>query len=129
MAAVRRNGLYQCAIAGAGPATIDVFRKRTSGNRYLREFQYPTANGEDPLPRVNEVSVPLSLYTGDGDTLVVPQESRAMSTGLERAGKLVKLVILPDMEHTINTWIPANIGAVLTDIEAYLKTDCGPGGL
>ena len=129
MAAVRPNGLYQCAIAGAGPATIDLFKKGTYGSRYLREFQHPTADGEDPLRRVNEISIPLYLYTGDRDTRVIPQESRTMASAMERAGKQVKLAILPDMEHTMNTWTPANIELVLTSIETFLKDDCGPGGI
>ncbi|WP_409018709.1 alpha/beta hydrolase family protein [Brevundimonas vesicularis] len=129
MAAVRPNGLYQCAIAGAGPATIDLFKKGTYNSRYLREFQHPTANGEDPLRRLNEISIPLYLYTGDRDTRVIPQESRTLAAAMERAGKPVQLRILPDMEHTMNTWTPENVEIVLTSIEEFLKKDCGPGGI
>lgn len=129
MAAVRPNGLYQCAIAGAGPATIDLFKKGTYNSRFLREFQHPTAEGEDPLRRVNEISIPLYLYTGDRDTRVIPQESRTLAAALERAGKPVQLRILPNMEHTMNTWTPENVEVVLTSIESFLKNDCGPGGI
>lgn len=129
MGAVRPNGLYQCAIAGAGPATIDLFKKGTYNSRFLREFQHPTAEGEDPLRRVNEVSIPVFLYTGDHDSNVLPAESRAFAAAMERAGKSVKLSILPNMDHTLNTWTPDNFALILTDIEAFLKTDCKPGGL
>lgn len=129
MAAVRPNGLYQCAIAGAGPATIDLFKKGTYNSRFLREFQHPTANGEDPLRRIGEVSIPIYLYTGDRDTRVIPAESRAFAAALERLGKPVELRILPDMEHTMNTWTPENTELILTSIEDFLKTSCGPGGL
>lgn len=129
MAAVRPNGLYQCAIAGAGPATIDLFKKGTYNSRFLREFQHPTANGEDPLRRIGEVSIPIYLYTGDRDTRVVPAESRTFAAALERLGKPVQLRILPDMEHTINTWTPDNTEAILTSIEEFLKSSCGPNGL
>lgn len=129
MAAVRPNGLYQCAVAGAGPATIDLFKKGTYGNRYLREFQNPTADGEDPLRRINEVSIPVYLYSGDRDTTVIPAESRAFAAALERAGKPYKLNIFPDMAHTLNTWTPANYAAILTTVEDFFKNDCGPGGL
>lgn len=129
MAAVRPNGLYQCAVAGAGPATIDLFKKGTYNNRFLREFQHPTAEGADPLRRINEVSIPIYLYTGDRDTRVIPAESRAFASALERAGKPVQLRILPDMEHTLNTWTPANYAAILTSIEDYYRTGCGPDGL
>lgn len=129
MAAVRPNGLYQCAIAGAGPATIALFKKGTYNSRFLREFQHPTADGEDPLRRVGEVSIPLYLYTGDRDTRVLPSESETMSAALRNAGKPVKLTILPDMEHTINTWNPTNFANVLTSVEDFLRNDCGPGGI
>lgn len=129
MAAVRPNGLYQCAIAGAGPATIDLFKKGTYNSRFLREFQHPTANGEDPLRRIGEVSIPIYLYTGDRDTRVIPAESRAFAAALERLGKPVELRILPNMEHTMNTWTPENTELILTSIEDFLKTSCGPGGL
>ncbi|HYC96452.1 alpha/beta hydrolase family protein [Brevundimonas sp.] len=129
MAAVRPNGLYQCAVAGAGPATIALFKKGTYNNRFLREFQHPTADGEDPLRRVGEVSIPLYLYTGDRDTRVLPSESETMAAALRNAGKPVKLTILPDMEHTINTWNPTNFANVLTSVEDFLRNDCGPGGI
>lgn len=129
MGAVRPNGLYQCAIAGAGPATIDLFKKGTYNSRYLREFQHPTAQGEDPLRRINEVSIPVYLYTGDRDTRVIPAESRTFASALERAGKPVQLRILPNMEHTVNTWTPQNTEEVLTSIETFLKDSCGVGGI
>lgn len=129
MAAVRPNGLYQCAIAGAGPATIDLFKKGTYNSRFLREFQHPTANGEDPLRRINEVSIPIYLYTGDRDTRVIPAESRTFAAALERLGKPVQLRILPNMEHTMNTWTPENTELILTSIEEFVKTSCGPNGL
>lgn len=129
MAAVRSNNIYQCAAAGAGPATIALFKKGTYNSRFLREFQHPTADGEDPLRRVNEINVPLFLYTGDRDTRVLPAESEAMAAAMRAAGKPVKLTILPDMEHTLNTWTPANFASILTSVEDFMKNDCGPGGL
>jgi dipeptidyl aminopeptidase/acylaminoacyl peptidase len=128
MAAVRPNGLYRCAIAGAGPATIALFKKGTYNNRFLREFQHPTADGEDPLRRVSEISIPLFLYTGDRDTVVLPSESQTMANAMRSAGKPVKLSILPDMEHTLNTWTPANMAAILTSVEEFLNEDCGMAG-
>lgn len=128
MAVVRPNGLYRCAAAGAGPATIALFKKGTYNSRFLREFQHPTADGEDPLRRVSEISIPLYLYTGDRDTRVLPSESETMAAALRNAGKPVKLTILPDMEHTINTWSPTNFANVLTGVEEFLLNDCGMGG-
>lgn len=127
MGAVRPNGIYRCAAAGAGPATIDQFKRGTYGSRFLREFQHPTADGEDPLRRVSEVSIPVLLYTGDRDTNVVPAESESFAAALRAEGKTVDLLILPDMEHTLNTWTPANVAAILTSVENFLNGACGIG--
>lgn len=128
IASTRPNPVFRCAIAGAGPATIDLFKKGTYQNRYLREFQHPTAEGLDPLSYVANVSMPVYLYTGDRDTIVVPAESRTFASALERAGKQVKLEILPDMEHTMNTWTPANTALILTSVENFLKNECSLPG-
>ena len=106
-----------------------MFKKGTYNSRFLREFQHPTADGEDPLRRVNEIAVPLFLYTGDRDTRVLPSESESMASAMRSAGKTVKLTILPDMEHTLNTWTPTNFANILTSVEDFFKNDCGPGGL
>lgn len=128
IASTRTNPVFRCAIAGAGPATIDLFKKGTYQNRYLREFQHPTAQGLDPLSYVANVSMPVYLYTGDRDTVVVPAESRTFASALERAGKQVKLEILPEMEHTANTWTPANTALILTSVENFLKNECSLPG-
>ena len=125
MAAARNNGLYRCVAAGAGPATIDMFKKGTYNSRFLREFQHPTADGEDPLAHVNKISIPVLLYTGDRDTNVLPAESEAFATALRRAGKQVELRILPDMEHTLNTWTPENFAAILRSVEDFMRDTCG----
>jgi dipeptidyl aminopeptidase/acylaminoacyl peptidase len=128
MAAVRGNGIYRCAAAGAGPATIDMFKKATFNSRFLREFQHPTAEGVDPLRHVGDASIPVLLYTGDRDTNVLPAESETFAAALRRAGKDVEIRILPDMEHTLNTWTPENFAAILTSVEAFLSGACGMGG-
>ena len=129
VAAVRPNGLYQCAVAGAGPSSLNDIRQDTYNNRFIREFQHPHLNGMSPIDHISEISIPIYLYTGDRDTRVEPAESERLYAALRNAGKPVTLRILPDMEHTGNTWTPANIEAVLTSVESYLRTECGPGGL
>lgn len=129
VAAVRPNGLYQCAVAGAGPSSLNDIRQDTYNNRFIREFQHPHLNGMSPIDHISEISIPIYLYTGDRDTRVEPAESERLDAALRNAGKPVTLRILPDMEHTGNTWTPANIEAVLTSVESYLRTECGPGGL
>jgi hypothetical protein len=33
------------------------------------------------------------------------------------------------MGHSGNTWMPGQAAEVLTAVENYLRTECGPGGL
>ena len=128
-AAVRPNGIYQCAIAGAGPSSLDLIRRRVFQSRIGREFQGVTLEGVDPIDHIDQVNIPVYVYSGDRDTRVIPAESERFAAALRNAGKPVTLRIFPDMEHTLNTWTPANFEAMLTSVEEYLRTECGPGGL
>jgi dipeptidyl aminopeptidase/acylaminoacyl peptidase len=127
--AVRPNGLYQCTIAGAGVAELANFKRLTFENRFQREFQNPTIAGLDPLSHAAQVSVPMLIYHGDRDQTVPIKESRNFSAALKAAGKPYKYIELPDMGHQFIFWSPDNQRQVLDAIDAYLKTDCGPGGL
>lgn len=128
-AAVRPNGLYQCAIAGAGVAELKSFQGETYQSRFIREYQRPTIEGMDPLSHVSQVSIPMLIYHGDRDHTVEISESRRFAAGLKSAGKPFKFVELPDMGHQYVLWRPDNHVQILQMIEQYLKTDCGPGGL
>ncbi len=129
VAAVRPNGLYQCAIAGAGPSSLDLISRRVYSSPIGREYQGRYLSGMSPIDHVNEVSIPVFLYTGDRDTRVRPNESESFAASLRNAGKTVSITIFPDMEHTLNTWTPTNVETMLTSVESYLRTECGPGGL
>lgn len=128
-AAVRPNGIYQCAVAGAGVAELERFRTDMLGNRFQREYQRPTVDGMSPLEHAAEVSIPIFLYHGDRDTTVDPKESDRFVAALKAAGKPVKFLALKDMGHQYVLWQPGQVGEVLTAVENYLRTDCGPGGL
>jgi dipeptidyl aminopeptidase/acylaminoacyl peptidase len=128
-ATIRPNGLYQCAISGAGAPDLAEFRKSTFENRYQREFQNPTIGGLDALAKAREASIPVLLYHGDRDSIVDVKQSRQFASALKAAGKPYKLVEIPDMGHQYVTMVPAMMERQLVIIENYLKTDCGPGGL
>ena len=128
-ASVRPNGIYQCAIAGAGVASIDRFRELTNQSRILRELQRPSVQGLSPVDHGAEVSIPIFLYHGDRDVTVPISESERFVAALKAAGKPYKYLPIKDMGHQSNRWEPGQIAIVLTSIEAYLRTDCGPGGL
>ena len=128
-ASVRPNGIYQCAVAGAGVASIDKFREIVNQSRIGRELQRPTIQGLSPAEHTGEVSIPIFLYHGDRDQTVPISESERFVAGLRAAGKPYKYLAIKDMGHQYSRWEPGQTAQVLTAIDAYLRTDCGPGGL
>ena len=128
-AAIRPNGLYQCAISGAGAGDLAMLEKATFDNRFQREYQHPTIKGLDALAHAKEAKIPVFLYHGDRDQTVNVEQSRKFASALRSAGKPYKLTIIPDMGHQYVTMTPAMAEQQLTEIESFLKTDCKPGGL
>lgn len=128
-AAIRPNGLYQCSIAGAGVAEIKRFQGETYNDRFLREYQRPTIDGLDPLPNARKVSIPIFVYHGDRDQTVEVEESRRFVAALKAADKPYKYLEIKDMGHQYTFMTPDMLETQLVEIEKYLKTDCGPGGL
>lgn len=128
-AAIRPNGLYQCAIAGAGVAELGTFQRDTFEQRFLRDYQSPTIRGLSPLEVAETAQIPMLIYHGDRDTTVPVSQSTRFAAKLKAAGKPHKYVELADMGHQSVTWLPVHTRTVLTTIEDYLKNDCGPGGL
>lgn len=128
-AAIRPNGLYQCSIAGAGVAEIKRFQGETYNDRFLREYQRPTIDGLDPLPNAKNVSIPIFVYHGDRDQTVEVEESRRFVGALKAAGKTYKYLEIKDMGHQYTFMTPEMLETQLLEIEKYLKSDCGPGGL
>jgi len=128
-ASIRPNGLYQCAISGAGAGDIAAIEQATFDNRFEREFQHPTIGGMDPLAHAADAKIPVLLYHGDHDVTVDPEESRKFAAKLRAAGKPVKLVEIKDMGHQYVFMTPDMMREQLDIIDAFLKTDCKPGGL
>lgn len=128
-ASVRPNGIYQCAVAGAGPSSMTYMQTRTSWNDFNEEFQGVTVAGLSPLDKASEVSIPIFIYHGERDTNVPISQSEKFASALKAAGKSVKYLELVGMGHSYGTWEPGQVAQVLTAVETYLRTDCGPGGL
>lgn len=129
VAAIRPNGLYQCAISGAGAGDLATIQRSTSDSRYLREFQRPTIAGLDPLQRAGDVSIPLMIYSGTRDTTVDIEQSRLFAARLRAAGKPFRMLEIPDMGHQFVTWGPNDGATQLNAIDAFLHNECGPGGI
>lgn len=128
-AAIRPNGLYQCAISGAGAGDLASLKQATFENRFQREFQNPTIRGMDALERAKEAQIPLLIYHGDRDTNVEVKQSRKFVDALKAAGKPHRYLEIKDMGHGFITMEPAMIETQLVEIEKYLNTECGPGGI
>jgi dipeptidyl aminopeptidase/acylaminoacyl peptidase len=128
-ASIRPNGLYQCAISGAGAGDLEKIGYATADNRYEREFQHPTIGGLDVLKHASEATIPVMLYHGDRDQTVDVEESRKFAAALRAARKPYRYIEIKDMGHQFVFMTPAMVQEQLTDIDAFLKTDCKPGGL
>ncbi len=85
--------------------------------------------GLNPWDHVSDYRIPMLVYHGDRDNRVPYHEGHDMYERLKAAGKSVKFLELADMGHQINLWSPQNFHDVLTTVESFLATDCGPGGI
>jgi len=128
-AAIRPNGLYQCAISGAGAGNLEELVGDIYENRFGREYQLPTVKGLNPLAHAAEIKIPVLLYTGDHDVTVDPQQSRLFAMNAKASHQPVKLVEIKDMGHQYVFWTPDMAEEQLHLVDAFLKTDCKPGGL
>lgn len=129
VAAIRPNGLYQCAISGAGAGDLASLKQATFDNRFQREFQNPTIRGLDALEQARTAQIPLFIYHGDRDTNVDVKQSRKFVDALKAAGKPHRYLEIKDMGHGLITMEPSMIETQLVEIEKYLNTECGPGGI
>ncbi len=128
-ASIRPNGLYQCAISGAGAGDLASISRATFDNRFQREFQHPTIKGLDALAQAANAQIPVFLYHGDRDTTVDIKQSRKFAASLKAAGKPYKLLEIKDMGHQFVFMQPSDITLQLNEVESYLRTECGPGGI
>jgi len=85
-AAIRPNGLYQCAISGAGAGDLASIEYATFDNRFEREFQHATIKGLDALAHARQAQIPVFLYHGDRDQTVDIAQSRKFAAALRCAG-------------------------------------------
>ena len=128
-AAIRPNGLYRCAISGAGAGDLASIKRATFESRFGREFQNPTIRGLDALDHATEAKIPLFIYHGDRDQIVDVKQSRKFADALKAAGKPYRYLEIKDMGHQYVTMEPAMMETQLVEIEKYLNTECGPGGI
>jgi len=128
-AAVRPNSPYQCAVSGAGVSDLEWARKEWSQEKAQREFQGSTVGGMSPLANLEKAVMPVYVYHGDFDDNVPIKQSEQFVNRLKSSGHRVKYKAYQQMGHPYITWTPEHIEDILTSVEQFLRTDCGPGGL
>ena len=123
------DDVFRCAVAGAGVADLERWKHYAGENRAEREVYADTMTGLNPWEHVADFRIPMLIYHGDRDQRVPFPEGQGMYERLKAAGKPVKFLILKNMGHQGNLWSPENFHDVLTSVETYLSTECGPGGI
>lgn len=127
-AAVRPNGLYKCAIAGAGVSDIERIWARFYTNPFFRQAQAPTVKGLSPLTRAAEIKIPIMVYHGDRDVTVPLEQSEWFVSRARQSNQPVVYHEIADYAHG-PAWTREIMGQQLGYIEDYLVNDCGGGGL
>lgn len=123
-ASVRPNSPYQCAIAGAGVANLAKLANEWGDNRIQRIFQGGTVKGMDPQANTDKVNIPIMLYHGDYDVRVPLFHSREFYNAIKKKQPESELIVLKQMGHQSNKWLPEHKAQVLTEMERFLTTTC-----
>ena len=124
-ASVRPNSPYQCAIAGAGVANLTILGNSWGENRIQRIYQGRTVTGMDPMQHTDEVNIPIMLYHGDYDVRVPIFHSRDFYNAVKNREPQSEFIVLEQMGHQGNKWLPEHKASVLDNMERFLTTTCG----
>ena len=127
-AAVRPNGIYKCAIAGAGVSDIDRIGNQLFSNPYFRDAQEPTMRGLSPLSKADQIKIPIMVYHGERDQTVPLSQSDAFVKRAQRSGQKVDYHVLKDYGHG-PAWRREIMAKQLQLINDYLRQGCGGSGL
>ncbi len=121
-AAIRPNGLYQCAVSGAGGSLSDM-KRVTADSRTMREYQRPFVGGLDAIQNAGDAKIPIFLYHGDRDQIVDIKDSRRFIAGLKAANKPYKWLEIKDMGHQYVTMTPDMMETQLVEIEKFFQNE------
>jgi len=127
-ASVRPNGLYKCAIAGAGVSDIRRIWARFYDNPFFQEHQEGTVRGLSPLDVADKIEIPIMVYHGDRDQTVPLLQSKLFVDKAQAAGRPVEFHVLKDYSHG-QAWTRQTMADQLSLISDYLGKGCGGGGL
>lgn len=127
-AAVRPNGLYKCAIAGAGVSDIRRIWSRFYTNPFFRGAQAKTVDGLSPVDKADQIKIPIMVYHGERDQTVPIEQSRWFVEKAKKSDQPVEYHELKDYAHG-PAWTRAIMAEQLGYIDNYFKNGCGGGGL
>ena len=127
-ATVRPEGIYKCAIAGAGVSDIKRIWSRFYTNAFFRQAQAPTVDGLNPLDHADKIKIPLMVYHGDRDQTVPIEQSEWFVAKAKASGQPVEYHALADYAHG-PAWTRAIMADQLRLIDTYFASGCGGTGL
>ncbi|MBP6903111.1 MAG: S9 family peptidase [Burkholderiaceae bacterium] len=127
-AAVRPNGHYKCAIAGAGVSDIERIWAKFYTNPYFREGQEPTVKGLSPLTQADKIKIPIMVYHGERDQIVPLIQSELFVEKARKSDQAVEYHMLQDYAHG-PAWTRDIMARQLRIIDQYLAKGCGGSGL
>lgn len=128
VAGIRPEGVYKCAIAGAGVSDLTKIRSSMFQNPYTREAQRDTVNGLNPIARASEVQIPMMVFTGDRDRTVTQDHSDLFVARARSSGQNIQYHLIKDYAHG-PAWTREIMAEQLGYIDDYLRTGCGGSGL
>ena len=127
-AAVRPNGIYKCAIAGAGVSDIERIWARFYTNPFFRDRQEPTVRGLSPLTQADKIKIPIMVYHGERDQIVPLVQSEIFVDKARKSDQKVDYHVLQDYAHG-PAWTRTIMTRQLSLISDYLAKGCGGSGL
>ena len=128
-ASVRDPQIYQCSIPGAGVSDPIRIRASFIRNRAQRPLLTVGYAGVIPMEEIEKVNIPMLILHGEFDRRVRIRQSEDFVAALKRADKPHKFVVLEGADHFGVTLGYDNRMEMYTEMENFLKNDCGPGGL
>ncbi len=127
-ASVRPNGLYKCAIAGAGVSDIEKIWAGFYTNPYFKANQEFTVRGLSPVKQADQMKIPLMVFHGERDTTVPLVQSDDFVKRARNSGQPVEFHVQVDTAHG-PVWRRAEKERELRLIADYLGKGCGGSGL
>lgn len=127
-AAVRPNGIYKCAISGAGVSDLERIWADFYTNPFFRDRQEPTVRGLIPLKHADAIKIPIMVYHGERDQVVPVVQSESFVERARKSGQRVDYHVLSDYAHG-PAWTRPIMKRQLELISQYLGSGCGGSGL